>query len=283
MKKRVATQLFCLTNLLFAPINSSIAEPASAVKVGVVAEHVGSKVMYSYRVINNSSQTISAIAIGRGDGEVNELTERPAGWSAKGIPQSNSNSPTGWRVNMVMPQESQVFSIAWEANNNAAKLAAGQTQSNMSITVNKADIHYLASHALITFADGSPANITVPIERLDTIPPKLAITLTPNSLTATSNKFVSINVSFSLKGDNYDQLPEIKLESITANEPLGADDIRDASVGLDDRYFKLRAEHQGRIYKVSYSATDASGNKAISAATVAVERNLDNTKNLNTN
>ena len=113
MKKRVATQLFCLTNLLFAPINSSIAEPASAVKVGVVAEHVGSKVMYSYRVINNSSQTISAIAIGRGDGEVNELTERPAGWSAKGIPQSNSNSPTGWRVNMVMPQESQVFSIAW--------------------------------------------------------------------------------------------------------------------------------------------------------------------------
>jgi hypothetical protein len=273
MKKPITIQLFCSMTLLLASINSSLAEPAAAVKVGVVAEHIGSKIMYSYRVINNSSQTISAIAIGRGEGEVNELTERPSGWSAKSIPQSSSNSPTGWRINSVMPQENQTFNLTWEAANNAARLSAEQTLNSMSITVNKADIHYLKGHAQITFSDGSPTNIIVPIERLDTSPPKLAVTLTPNSLTPARDKFVAINASFSIKGDNYDHLPEIKLESITASEPLGTDDIRDASFGLDDRYFKLRAEQQGqaeRVYKINYSATDASGNKTIAEAAVTV-------------
>lgn len=273
MKHRIAIRLFCSITLLIASINNSRAEPAAAIKVGVVAEHIGSKIMYSYRVINNSSQTISAIAIGRGDGEVNELTEHPSGWSAKGIPQSSSNSPTGWRINSVMPQENQTFNLTWEAANNAARLPAEQTLNNMSITVNKADIHYLKGHALITFSDGSPTNIIVPIERLDTSPPKLAVTLTPNSLTPARDKFVAINASFSIKSDNYDHLPEIKLESITASEPLGTDDIRDASFGLDDRYFKLRAEQLGqseRVYQISYSATDASGNKTMAEAAVTV-------------
>ena len=273
MKHRIAIQLFCSITLLLASVNSSLAEPTAAVKVGVIAEHIGSKIMYSYRVINNSSQTISAITIGRGDGGVNELTEHPSGWSAKGIPQSSASSPTAWHVNMVMPSESQTHSITWEATNTAARLTTEQTLNNMSITVNKADIHYLKGHALITFSDGSPTNIIVPIERLDTSSPKLAVTLTPNSLTPARDKFVAINASFSIKGDNFDPMPEIKLESITASEPLGTDDIRDASFGLDDRYFKLRAEQQGqaeRVYKISYSATDASGNKTMAEAAVTV-------------
>jgi hypothetical protein len=79
-------------------------------------------------------------------------------------------------------------------------------------------------------------------------------------------------VSFTIK-DDYDRMPEIKLESITANEPLEANDIRDASFGLDDRYFKFRAESKstaGRIYTVTYSATDASGNQTTASATVTV-------------
>ncbi|NOU01021.1 MAG: hypothetical protein HOO95_05540 [Gallionella sp.] len=273
MNNFFAIPLFCSITLLFASINSSSAEPAAAVKVGVVAEHIGSKIMYSYHVINNSSQTISAIAIGRGDGEVNELTERPSGLSAKGIPQSSASSPTAWHVNMVMPPDSPTHSITWEATNSAARLATEQTLNNMSVTVNKGDILYLTGHALITFADGNPTKIIVPIERLDTSPPKLSVALIPNSLTPAHDKFVAINASFSIKSDNHDHFPTIKLESITANQPLGADDIRDASFGLDDRYFKLRAEQQGqaeRVYKISYSATDASGNKTMAEAAVTV-------------
>ena len=76
--------------------------------------------------------------------------------------------------------------------------------------------------------------------------------------------------------DDYDPAPEIRLESITANEPLGVGDIAGAILGTDDRQFQLRdvkvpRGSAGRIYTITYSATDASGNKAIATATVGVK------------
>ncbi|MDD2776281.1 MAG: hypothetical protein PHU06_10020 [Gallionella sp.] len=53
------------------------------------------------------------------------------------------------------------------------------------------------------------------------------------------------------------------------------DDIRDARLGTDDRQFMFKAKSEGRnkagrIYTVVYSATDASGNRAVATATVTV-------------
>ena len=278
MKKYLTLPIFCLFQLALASFNCT-AEPVPAVKVGVYAEHISGKIVYFYRVTNNSTQTITAIKIGHNplsdgntDHENNTLVERPLGWNTKsGIPPASYNAPAGWKINMTTP-ENQTCAIAWESNN-ASRILAGQTQNNMSVTLGKADANYLNGHALISFSEGNPPNITVPIEKLDTVSPKLAVRLSPNTLIAMNNKFVAINASFTAKGDNYDPMPEIKLESITANEPLVSDDIRDASYGLDDRYLKLRAVQQGqaeRIYKVSYSATDASGNKTIAFANVTV-------------
>lgn len=75
--------------------------------------------------------------------------------------------------------------------------------------------------------------------------------------------------------DDYDPQPEIKLESVTANESLGASDITDAQFGTDDRTFFLAAERDGankagRIYTITYSALDASGNKVTASTTVTV-------------
>jgi hypothetical protein len=142
----------------------------------------------------------------------------------------------------------------------------------MSVSLDKADSNYMTGHALITFSDGGTSNLTVPIERLDNIPPSLVVNLSPNTILLQENKFVAVNATFTTK-DDYDRTPEIKLESITANEPLETDDIRDANIGLDDRYLKFRATSKnpaGRIYTVIYSATDASGNQTIASATVTV-------------
>jgi hypothetical protein len=249
--------------------------------VGVYAQHSGGKIAYHYRVVNNSQRNITAVSIGRDnqndgnpDNDVNELLELPSGWNPKlGIPSTSANSPTGWRVNVIAPEENETHAIAWETmNDRSPKLVAGQTVNKMSITLDRADNHYLTSHALVTFTDGDPINLTVPLERLDHTPPDFMVNLSPNTILPQSNKLVPINASFTTK-DNYDNMPEIRLESITANEPLGADDIRDASFGLDDRYFKLRAESKstvGRIYTVTYSATDASGNQTTASATVTV-------------
>lgn len=267
------------------------AEPAHAVKVGVYAKHAGNKIVYYYRVVNNSQQDITAVSIGHDTGndeypgnDAWELTELPSGWNIKfGIPSTSSNSPMGWRVSMTTPgEESKTHAITWEIiNDKSPVLAGGQSLAKMSIALDKADINYLIGHALVTFSagsaatvtKGSPVNLTVPIEPLDNSPPTLTVTLTPNMIWSPDNKHIPVNVAFAAKGDDYDNLPEIKLESITANEPLEPDDVRDASYGLDDRYLRLRSKHDGftdRIYTVTYSATDASGNQTTASATVTV-------------
>lgn len=282
MPKLTSLASLALATLAFASGGIALADNTQpAVTVGVYAQHSGGKIAYHYRVVNNSQRNITAVSIGRDnqndgnpDNDVNELLELPAGLNPKlGVPSTSANSPTGWRVSVIAPEENEAHAIAWETmNDRSPKLLAGQTVNKMSITLDKADNNYLTGHALVTYSDGDPINLSVPLERLDTTPPSLTVYLNPGSIISQNNKLVAINVSFAIK-DDYDRLPEIKLESITANEPLEAGDIRDASFGLDDRYFKFLAVNKstvGRIYTVTYSATDASGNQTIASATVTV-------------
>jgi hypothetical protein len=284
------------------------AEPATPASVGVYAKHVGGKIAYYYRVTNRSPLDITAVSIGydtRNDNDpgndIWELSELPSGWNPKlGVPSATSNSPTGWRVSMTIPgdmppsaEDIKAHAITWEIiNKKSPVLYSGQTLAKMSITLDKADNSYMTSHALVTFAGGSagapakdapapatkapPFNVSVPVERLDVRPPALAVALSPATIWPADNKLVPVSATFPVKEDEFDNLPEIRLESVTANEPLDPDDVRDASYGLDDRYLRLRAKRNGstdRIYTVTYSATDASGNQAIATATVTVPAN----------
>jgi hypothetical protein len=287
MKQSIAILLFGATSLAFASqacaadtiVPSNDTKPLAV--VGVYARHAAGKIAYHYRVTNNSQQNITAVTIGRDDqndgnpkNDVNELHDLPSGWTAKlGIPSTSSNSPTGWRVSVIAPEDGVAHAIAWEAmNDHSPQIRTGQTMYKMRVSLDKADSSYLGGHALVTFSDGDPPTLTVPIDQLDVFPPSLTVILSPDTIVSQSNKLVPIKASFILK-DDYDRLPEIKLVSIIANEYLEPGDIRDASYGLDDRYFKLLATSKslaGRIYTVTYSATDASGNQTIASATVTV-------------
>jgi hypothetical protein len=75
--------------------------------------------------------------------------------------------------------------------------------------------------------------------------------------------------------DDLDPNPDLRLASIICNDDcVAADDIGGAELGTDDREFELRAERTGggtgRTYTITYSATDASGNSTVAAATVLV-------------
>lgn len=112
------------------------------------------------------------------------------------------------------------------------------------------------------------------MEKLDTTPPVFTVSLSSTTLWPPNGKLVSVSASFVAK-DDYDLAPDIKLESITANETLAPGDIQDAQFGTDDRQFSLAAKRAGtnlagRIYTITYSATDASGNKTNTNATVTV-------------
>jgi endo-1,4-beta-xylanase len=79
----------------------------------------------------------------------------------------------------------------------------------------------------------------------------------------------------------------VTLVSVVSNEPesgfLGngdeGPDIQGASVGTDDRTFSLRSERgtggqsTGRVYTITYRATDLSGNNREVVATVTVPTN----------
>jgi len=141
---------------------------------------------------------------------------------------------------------------------------------------------YLTSFGKVWLLDNNTRNpdgtivtsVEIQFTQVDVTPPSLSFTLSPTTLWPPNDKLVSINATITVQ-DDYDPAPEIKLESITASETLADGDIQNAQLGTDDRDFYLVAKRAGnnmagRIYTITYSATDASGNKATASATVTV-------------
>jgi hypothetical protein len=122
------------------------------------------------------------------------------------------------------------------------------------------------------------ANQNVTIQ--DTTPPLLELSASPDVLWAPNHQMVPITVTVTVE-DMCDPAPTVTLLSITSNEPdngLGdgdtANDIQEAAFGADDRQFLLRAERSGagsgRIYTITYQASDASGNTTVASTQVVV-------------
>lgn len=203
-------------------------------------------------------------------------------------------SPLGWEPGILNYEETHKFSIDWEldAQSRIGVLPGQILKFGVTIParspdlfhpggVNVGDSAYLQGHFTVAFdysksTEEGPSSwsYTGQIERLDTTPPTVSVGVSPATLRPPNNKTVPITVAITVK-DNYDPKPEIKLESITANEPLGKDDILGAAFSTDDRSFSLMATRagtsaSGRIYTITYSATDASGNRSMATATVTV-------------
>jgi uncharacterized protein len=114
----------------------------------------------------------------------------------------------------------------------------------------------------------------------DAIAPTLEVNVTPNVLWPPNHQYVRVTATVSLF-DNFDPHPTLVLVSVTSNEPdngLGDGDMPDDIVILDDFTFDLRAERSGlgngRIYTITYQATDSCGNTSIASATVFVPLDL---------
>jgi hypothetical protein len=81
--------------------------------------------------------------------------------------------------------------------------------------------------------------------------------------------------------DTCDPNPAVTLTSITSNEPENGagdgntePDVQGAELGTADFAFQLRAERNGggsgRVYTITYTVTDGSGNAVSASAQVAV-------------
>ena len=132
-----------------------------------------------------------------------------------------------------------------------------------------------------TDASGNKATKTMKVHVVDTTPPVISVTLTPNTMWSPNHKMVNIRATVTAT-DICDAAPVKTLTKITSNEPDDAPGIGDgstindidAAIGKSVYTFKLRAERSGeghgRVYVVTYTATDKSGNSASASATVVV-------------
>ncbi len=112
----------------------------------------------------------------------------------------------------------------------------------------------------------------------DATAPVLTVTATPTVLGPPNHKYRDVVTSVEVSDDT-DPAPTVTLLSVTSNEPDNAKGLGDGNtindiVVVDDRHFKLRAERAeggtGRIYTITYQATDSSGNSATASVEVSV-------------
>jgi len=129
----------------------------------------------------------------------------------------------------------------------------------------------------LTVADGKGGTATdnVVIRIVDTTPPALSVTVTPNILWPANHKYVKVTPAITVT----DACAATTVK-VTSNEPdngLGDGDMPNDIVINKDGTISLRAERSGkgtgRIYTITYRATDAAGNTGTAAATVTVPHN----------
>ena len=108
----------------------------------------------------------------------------------------------------------------------------------------------------------------------DSDTPQMTITVTPKMLWPPNRKYVRVTAEVEV--DDQDPDVVIELISVTSSDPDDTgrrNDLPNDIVIIDDFTFNLRAERlskDGRVYTITYAATDACGNKTEQSAEVRV-------------
>jgi hypothetical protein len=261
--------------LIFCQIGWAQTPPPS-VSIAVSQSNVSGGVRYSYQVSNHSSSPITSIVIGLNyfDGKP-ELSAPPSGWTLSGgIPSTSVSSPSGWSAKITPTEDTDLLLLTWSAASSGA-LAPGQTLQGFSVLVPSANSTYSGSHWTV-YVNNAGTNyftglLTTQVIACDQ--PRLSFSLSPSVVWPPNHKLVAITANISAQDDAFPN-PVIKLESIKANETLNPGDVV-ASIGTSTRSFRVKSKRTGtnkagRIYTITYSATNSCGNSVSASQTVTV-------------
>jgi PKD domain len=168
------------------------------------------------------------------------------------------------------------FNFTWSENDTVLKTDVNATSTTLIYTFNIGN-HTVTLNA--TDQAGNMRSASVMVAVIDTRPPQMNVTVTPSSLWPPNHKYVTVKVNATVF-DICDPSPKITLVSITSNEEdngIGDGNTSNDIVIVNDFTFSLRAERSGngsgRIYAITYKATDASGNYITVSVTVEVPHN----------
>jgi PKD repeat protein len=168
------------------------------------------------------------------------------------------------------------FNFTWSEDGMVLKTEANVTDTVLIYTFNLGT-HVVTLDATDEAGNTGSGNVTVTV--VDTTPPEIAVSVTPDSLWPPNHKYVLVEASVTAQ-DAGDPSPTITFVSITSNEPdngKGDGNTINDIVIVDDFTFEFRAERsgngEGRVYTITYQATDVSGNSAQASATITVNHN----------
>jgi hypothetical protein len=121
----------------------------------------------------------------------------------------------------------------------------------------------------VTNSNGASSQCTGTVTVVDATPPKIKeISADPSELWPPNGKMVNVTINYCVT-DKCSK-PECRISSVTSNEPISSQDY----TIIDAHHVKLRADRlgkgNGRIYKITITCTDASGNSSKQAVTVTV-------------
>lgn len=120
---------------------------------------------------------------------------------------------------------------------------------------------------------GASAQDEVVITSVDTTPPSISsVTASPEVLTPPNNKLIPVEVAV-VATDTCDSAPLIQIISITANAPVAPGDITITGALTATLAAKKNPGGNERIYTITVSCTDASGNRSTGTVTVKVPQN----------
>lgn len=142
----------------------------------------------------------------------------------------------------------------------------------------------------LTVSDGAEsADDAATVDVLDTTPPELTVSITPEVLWPPNHKMIEVVPTIAAT-DTCDASPTVELVSISMNEGDGENaffEVTDNTLGDGNTFgdiqvdgdgaIFLRAERSalgdGRVYTLTYKATDAAGNEQTTEAIVTVPHN----------
>jgi len=291
-------------------VHAQTAAPATGIRILVYGIHYGGNLVYNYKVVNNGDTPFNNFTIGStynttDDCEYPQLIRLPLGWTygERGetgveivLTPASTSQPPYWTASVFGQQDIGYHYLSWHASRGPGDVSNAirprQTLAGFSVTVplvdskilvpavtgqpvySGPDEKYLKGNFKVGYRIGNKfQKVWGTLEREDTTPPTLSVTLNPSTIPA-NGRMAPITATITVK-DDYDPAPAVQLEAIMSNEVVDKDDVKGAEPGTDDRQFQLKAEHTegnhaGRVYTVVYSATDGTGNKTTASATVTV-------------
>ena len=199
-------------------------------------------------------------------GDLNDFDYSNPLMTLKGSPAVLSNLYTTLPVN-------QRYSYVFEGNSQALDHILASTHMTAELVV--LDPVHVNAEFGIQASDHDPL-----VARFcaDITAPALTATATPSTLSPPNHKYRDVTVSLTTSDDSGSS-PTVTFLSATSNEPDNAPGGSDGNttndiVQLTDTTFQARAERDetktGRIYTITYRATDTCGNTTTASATVRV-------------